>query len=369
MSEFARLVAHWSQHRSRRFTMATVVHTSGSTYRKAGARMLIDETGGTFGLVSGGCLEAEIAKRAVETLRCGRPELLVFDTRAQLGCRGMVEIFVEALAEKGAEQLLSEAMGCFKQRRTLIGATLFGEEDSIHLPFGSYPIPTDGGRALATTGLPEPILQGGQAALEADRILTRHCEFGGAHSEALFHPLRPPLQLYVFGAGPDTQPVCAFAAQLGWKVTLIVHPSQSPPAVGGRYSISTAGPEEIAEFAFDQRTAAIVMTHNYGRDLAYLAQLLPLHLPYLGLLGPRNRRESLLGDLTSNGIVLDETGLASLHSPVGLNIGADTPDEIAISILAEIKAVFAGRRAGFLRDSRAPIHRSENAAEMSPVPA
>ena len=105
------------------------------------------------------------------------------------------------------------------------------------------------------------------------------------------------------------------------------------------------------------------MTHNYGRDLAYLAQLLPSLLPYVGLLGPRSRRECLLGDLASLGVSLDPTILASLHSPVGLNIGADTPDEIALSILAEIKAVFAGRRAGFLRDSRAPIHVTETPAK------
>ncbi|TCO85628.1 xanthine/CO dehydrogenase XdhC/CoxF family maturation factor [Chthoniobacter flavus] len=347
--------------------MATVVRTSGSTYRRAGARMLIDDSGETFGLVSGGCLEAEVSKHAAETLRSGRPELLAFDTRAQLGCRGTVEILVEAFAEKSAEQLFSTARGCFQQRRTLIGATLFGDDEPSDISFGSYPISTDGIHALAATELPEPIIRGGQAALEADRILTRRCELHGASSEALFHPLRPPLQLYVFGAGPDALPVCAFAAQLGWKVTLVIHPSQSPPAVDGRYSIYAAGPEEIVSLSFDQRTAAVVMTHNYGRDLAYLARLLPLRLPYLGLLGPRNRRESLLGDLTSYGTALDEASLASLYSPIGLNIGADTPDEIALSILAEIKAVFASRRAGFLRDSRAPIHATEVAALASPV--
>lgn len=367
MSEFARLITHWSQHRSRRFAMATVVRTSGSTYRKAGARMLIDEAGETFGLVSGGCLESEIAQHATQTLRSGRPALLTFDTRAQLGCRGTVDIFVEAMPEKSAEQLFSTAMGCFQHRQSLVGATVFGEEGSRDLPLGSYPIPVDGFHALATAELPEAIVRGGQAALEADRIVTSHCQLNGADSEALFHPLRPPLQLYVLGAGPDTQPVCAFAAQLGWKVTLIVHPSQSPPAPIGTYSVRQAGPEEIAEFTFDERTAAVVMTHNYGRDLAYLAQLLPMHLRYLGLLGPRNRRESLLGDLSSHGIMLEESGLASLHSPIGLNIGADTPDEIALSILAEIKAVFAGRRAGFLRESRSPIHAFEAAAKPSPL--
>ncbi|EDY20884.1 protein of unknown function DUF182 [Chthoniobacter flavus Ellin428] len=154
MSEFARLVAHWSQHRSRRFSMATVVRTSGSTYRRAGARMLIDDSGETFGLVSGGCLEAEVSKHAAETLRSGRPELLAFDTRAQLGCRGTVEILVEAFAEKSAEQLFSTARGCFQQRRTLIGATLFGDDEPSDISFGSYPISTDGIHALAATELP-----------------------------------------------------------------------------------------------------------------------------------------------------------------------------------------------------------------------
>jgi len=329
--------------------------------------MLIDDTGETIGLVSGGCLEAEVAKHAAGTLRSGRPELLTFDTRAQLGCRGAVEILVEAFAEKSAEQLFSAARGCFQRRSTLIGATLFGENEPSDIPFGSYPISIDGIPALPAMELPEPLMQGGQAALEADRILTRRCELHGASSEALFHPLRPPLQLYVFGAGPDALPVCSFAAQLGWKVTLVIHPSQAPPAIDDHYSICAAGPDEMASLSFDPRTAAVVMTHNYGRDLAYLARLLPLRLPYLGLLGPRNRRESLLGDLTAYGVALEEESLASLYSPIGLNIGADTPEEIALSILAEIKAVFAGRRAGFLRDSRAPIHAAAVASPASPV--
>jgi xanthine/CO dehydrogenase XdhC/CoxF family maturation factor len=354
MSEFARLVTHWSRSASRRLAMATVVHTTGSTYRKAGARMLIDETGETFGLVSGGCLEAEVSKHAAETLRHGRPALLAFDTRAQLGCRGSVEILVEALSGKSAEELFSTAMACLQERQTLIGATLFKGDEPAGVPLGSYPITPSGMHSLVFPALPAAIIDGGRAALEADQILTRSYELNGANSEALFHPIRPPLQLYVFGAGPDTIPVYSLATQLGWKAALVVHPSQRPPhPTAPCYVI---GPGETSVLSFDQRSAAVVMTHNYGRDLAYLAQLLALRLPYVGLLGPRNRRESLLADLASAGVPLDGSILSSLHSPVGLNIGADTPDEIALSILAEIKAVLAGRRAGFLRDSRAPIH-------------
>ena len=141
MSEFAQLVRHWSQHASARFSLATVVQTTGSTYRKAGARMLIDETGETFGLVSGGCLEAEIARHAMETMRSGRPALLTFDTRAQLGCRGALEILVEALPDHSAEQLFSTAQSCMEQRRTLIGATIFMPLSRNSRSFASWVAP------------------------------------------------------------------------------------------------------------------------------------------------------------------------------------------------------------------------------------
>ena len=338
--------------------MATIVSTAGSTYRKAGARMLIDTSGNTFGLVSGGCLEAEIAKQSQSALRTGRPILLTFDTRAQLGCNGALKIFVESLRERGAEQLLSAAESFLRDRKPLIGTTIFEGGASAGVALGSYPIAADPElRSTDLSSLPKAILHDGRAAIDALHPLTRSypCEDGNIH--ALFDPIHPAIQLHVLGAGPDTVPLCSLAAQLGWKVTLIVHPAQRPPEVSDDVSVSIAGPDEIGEtLSFDHRTAVIVMTHNYGRDLAYLAKLIPLSLPYIGLLGPRQRRESLLADLIAADVPPIAAATGAFHSPVGLDIGADGPAEIALAILAEIKAVLAGRKGGFLHESLLPLH-------------
>ncbi len=161
----------------------------------------------------------------------------------------------------------------------------------------------------------------------------------------------------VVGAGPDVVPVCVLAHGMGWEVTLVVHPSQEAPELPVPVKVKYAGAEEInASVAPDFRTAAVVMTHNYGRDLAYMAQLLPMHLPYLGLLGPRGRRDRLLSDLADTGAPWDSDQLASLHSPVGLDIGAELPEEVALSILSEIQAVFAGRPGGYLNQRSGSIH-------------
>jgi xanthine/CO dehydrogenase XdhC/CoxF family maturation factor len=150
---------------------------------------------------------------------------------------------------------------------------------------------------------------------------------------AFVQEIKAPIQLLIFGDGPDSFPLRSFAEILGWRVIEIDQPSDLPAHA-------------------DDRTAAIVKSHNYGRDFAALRHLLQLDLRYVGLLGPRKRRDQLLGALLDDGLALE----AELFAPAGFDLGAETPEEIALAIVAEIQNVFAEASGDPLRDRKAPIH-------------
>lgn len=349
MSDFFNLIEHWSTRRDEAFALATVVRVHGSAYRRPGARMLIDARGATLGLVSGGCLESDVAQHALRVLKTGRSELVRYDTRLLFGCDGALEILVEKLND----EFFSAAQNCLNKRHALLAATVFKSTDDA-LPLGTQPIlAADGG--IFNDALPEDLLSQSRTAL-SDKS-ARPVWYCSGESEALLHSVEPPIQLYVFGTGPDIVPVCVLAAQLNWRVTVIARAAPQVLALPPNCEIGFAAPEELAHtIVADARTAAIVMTHNYGRDLAYLAPLLRLPLLYIGLLGPRGRRERLLCDLAELDGALDLTDCVNLYSPAGLDIGAEGPHEIAFSMLSEVKQVLAGRAGGSLRDRQTNIH-------------
>lgn len=283
--------------------LATVVRTTGSSYRRPGARMLIAADGTRVGALSGGCLEDDVAARAAEVLRTGEPCLVEYDTRALFGCHGAIEIFIERLPAFPECALLRHIAECFETRRVALVATTFAGS----LPNESAPV-----------------------TLEHERPGT------------FVHRIEPPIRLLIAGDGDDARPLANFAAALGWETALL------------------ARANELTATS-DARTAAVIMTHNFGRDLAFLRALLPQPLGYIGLLGPRRRRERLLAELAETW-AFNHAALAGLHSPAGLDIGAESPEEVALSIVGEIQAVLAARAGGFLRARRGAIH-----AESAPA--
>jgi xanthine/CO dehydrogenase XdhC/CoxF family maturation factor len=277
--------------------LATVMATSGSTYRKPGARMLIMADGSYLGLLSGGCLEEEVAVRARAVTATGEPVLLSFDTRLRYGCNGAIEIFVERVRPELFEHLAAAQ----RARRKCLLATVFEGVDSLGTCFLS---PAD-------EALPGAFVQ----------------------------VIRPALRLFLIGHGPDSIPLRGLATVLGWDVVETEEASTLPND-------------------FDEWTAAIVKTHNYGRDYAALETLLPLGLRYLALLGPRRRRDQLLHGLLEAGVNLR----SELFSPAGLDLGAESPEEIALAIVAEIQTTFAAAAGESLRDRKTPIHLTSGSA-------
>ena len=291
MKEIRDIIAEVARRPGELLALATLVRARGSSYRRPGARMLISADGQTVGTLSGGCLEEEVARRAQEVIASGKPLLLSFDTRLRYGCHGSIDIFVEC----APSELFDHLAAAQRERQECRIATVFEKAESL----------------------------GTRVAILPNEAFTG----------AFVQTISPPLQLLVIGEGPDSAALRAFATLLGWNV------------------IETGEAASLPN-DFDEWTAAVVKTHNYGRDYAALEKLFPPGLRYLALLGPRRRRDQLLFALTEAGVMLR----SKLFAPAGLDLGAEEPEEIALAIVAEIQATFAEAASQSLRERRRPIH-------------
>jgi xanthine dehydrogenase accessory factor len=296
--------------------LATVVATAGSTYRKPGARMLLMGDGSYIGLLSGGCLESDLQIHAREVLDSGVPRAVEYDTRGPddtlfgvgAGCEGTMRILLEPAGPASRAELAVKAAGQRSQHGD--SASLIMVHHAGRLPLGTY-------------AAEQPI---------APADLAR----------AFVQVIAPPPHLLICGAAPDARPVALAARTLGWRVTVVDH--RPAYAVADRFAgaeVRLATPKQLrSEVDLSRCHAAVVMSHHLPSDEAYLRELAEAELPaYIGLLGPKARRARLAREL---GTVMDRLG-ARIHGPVGLDIGAITPEGIALSIIAQIHAWLAGR--------------------------
>ncbi len=351
--------------------LATVVETSGSTYRKAGARMLIREDGGAVGVVSGGCVEGEVLERAREVLGAGVPRVCTYDATAPgeavwglgLGCKGIVRVLIEPAEDPRVKQSAAFLARCRETRNQGVLATVFEVEGGAPVRPGDRLMVADGGSPEAAFADGDALA--GEMAREASlffgdgRSAARSFERDGWKARVLFERVVPPVALFIYGAGPDVLPLTCLARRLGWHVT--VADSRSDFARWDNFpdadQVLAVHPSELAgRLRLDGRSAAVLMSHRYMEDLEVLALLLPTAVPYIGLLGPRARQDKLVADLPSRGVHPDDRSLARLHGPAGLDLGGESPEAIALSVAAEIQCVINGRDGGFLRERTAPLH-------------
>jgi len=290
------------------WALATLVQTKGSTYRKPGARLLVDSEGGTLGVLSGGCLEEEIARHGQKVIVDASPVLLSFDTRRLYGCDGQLKILVEPIPAAGQVGNLITKIAQLLDNREICRVRTCFEGDML-----------------------------GSELLTFDALLS---ERPGVFVETV----PPPVRLLLFGTGPEIEPISQFAGNLGWVVECFGHPS-----------------ELVEDFRADAQTAALVMTHHFGRDLLALDRLMPLQLRYIGLLGPRKRHAELLARLSEYRPLNLDAGVRTLFAPAGLDIGSEAPEEIALSIVSEVAAVLSDRCGGFLRERRSDMQTAVDA--------
>jgi len=349
--------------------LATIVATRGSTYRRAGARYLVPGDGEPVGNLSGGCLEGDVARVAREVMASGEPQLLTFDMTADgeeiwgygLGCNGAIDVLVEP-GEMAVETASAFRAAIEENRAAALVTVISSTSDDARIG-ARLMVETDGSRrAGISPRLDAAARTAAQEAIEAGS--SRVVPLGEA-AQAFVEVVRPPLRLVICGAGHDVIPLVRQASALGWRVVVsdvrrnLLNQQRFPEASSFVHTEPLALADAIGP---DDRTAVVVMSHNYLRDGEYLRSLARFgiaRLAYLGLLGPRGRSARLLRELETEGIELTDADLAHLHAPPGLDLGAEEPEEVAAALVAEILAVDRGHSGRPLRDTTGPIHGSE----------
>ena len=357
----------------RQAALATVVHVDGSSYRQAGARMLVTDDGQLTGAISGGCLEGDALRKALLVMSQQKPMLVTYDTSDEddaklgvgLGCNGIIHILIEPIDPAYANNPVNLLKQIATQRQKTALVTIFNMEDRKAAQPGTCWLGNETGEV---TGQIKPDFL--RIVLEADakQVLQQQCSttkkyMAESESYTVFSEfIRPPVSLVIAGGGNDVMPLVQMAHVLGWHTTVV--DGRPNYATAARFptasKVMVAKPDQVLQqVSIDEQTVFALMTHNYNYDLALLRKLVDTDVTYIGVLGPRKKMERILDSLKEEGIALTRDQLARIYSPVGLNIGAETAEEIALSILAEIKAVFAQRPGGSLRNELTPIHQRE----------
>jgi xanthine dehydrogenase accessory factor len=344
-----------------------VVAVEGSSYRRPGARMLIGEDRWVAGSVSGGCLEGDLLRRGWWRAGEGGPTLVTYDSTGDdelgwglgLGCNGVVHLLLERLTAGTRLDPLAFIAGCVASEATGVLVTVF-RSGSPALPVGARLARHADGRlehTLADDAAAAPLADLAARAASTEGGAAVQGLDGGV--EALVEVIVPPPHLFVCGARLDAVPVVALARGLGWTVSVLDRHARwaTRERFTGAHHLRV-GPAGALAAAVNaaHRPCAVVMAHDYQRDRDYLGMLLRSRARYIGVLGPRRRTDRLVADLIAAGTVAADVDLGRLHAPVGLQIGAESPDEIALAIVAEVQATLARASARHLRDRRGAIH-------------
>ena len=297
--------------------LATVVFLEGSSYRKPGVRMLISENGSMVGAVSGGCVENEVKRRAQSVFKDGKPKIMTYDGRYRLGCEGLLYILIEPFYI--TDSFFKAFQMQLDNRQLFKVDSYFQKGDEIFGDFGTLIHFSDTSKFV---------------------LSERFKHSNSEDIEVFSEELKPSLRLLIIGGEHDAVKLCAAANLLGWEIDIItsIKDPKSLSDFPGAKSVTAQTPE-IADLKIDNETVVVLMTHNYVLDLKYLIKLEPLQPKYIGIIGSSKRRNQLQNELLNYVSDLSEGFLDTIHSPAGLHIGAITPEEIALSIVAEILAI------------------------------
>ncbi|MBT8273802.1 MAG: XdhC family protein [Bacteroidia bacterium] len=316
--------------------LATVVDLNGSSYRKPGVRMLILENGQMIGAVSGGCVEKDIERKAQSVFKDKQPIMMTYDGRFRLGCEGVLYILLEEF---------SPTKECIQLFKTIISdrndfkiCSNYIKDEGYFPGLGSYLVLRNN-RYWISGKTGSPLKSGDDLSLFEQKM------------PACF-------KLVIFGSEHDAVQLCQFAALNGWDVTIVAGPLESKTIANfpGARAFYTASLDALELKKIDDETAIMLMSHNFANDLKFLMELKDTSPAYIGLLGPSHRKEKLLSQLIEYCPEISENYVDQIHGPAGLNIGAETPQEIAISILSEILTVIRKKNPIRLKEKKGSIH-------------
>jgi len=367
MKEISEILKAHSQAKAagKKTALATVVKVEGSSYRQPGARMLVTEDGLLTGAISGGCLEGDALRKALLSIHQQQNKLITYNTSneddsevgLQLGCNGIVHILFEYIDDEVVNNPIQILQQLELQRKAAVVATVFSLKRQAIQPgtvlfYRENEAPIYGNNTLSD------ILEDAKEALNTKTTLVKKL-LDEHENEVLADYINPPVSLIIVGAGNDVQPLAKMASLLGWEIT--IGEGRATHATKKRFpeakQVLVVKPEQLLEhIIIDEQTYFILITHNYKYDLAVLKLLVNTSCNYIGILGPKTKFNRMLDDLNNEGIQLTNEKLNNIYGPIGLDLGAETSEEIALSIVAEIKAVMSGKQGISLKFKTEKIH-------------
>ncbi|MDJ0597747.1 MAG: XdhC family protein [Crocosphaera sp.] len=372
MREIHSILTAFSQDKNEKETLflATVVKVEGSTYRQPGAKMLITSSGKMIGSISGGCLEKDILEHTRISMTENHSIIVTYDTKADediiwgfgLGCNGVVKVLIEKLDPDDQLNPLGLINHCFKTQQPGIIATVINVERNVNIKVGqrlNLSLDNQVNSNIKDDDLNLVLLKDAQTCLQNQQSSFYCYQLSQGKIDVFFEFIKPPLNLMIFGAGRDVIPVVELAKILGWKTTIIdcrANQETKERFIMADEIILTRRDILKQQISVNEDVMVVIMTHNYLDDLEILKLLIPSNIKYLGCLGSKQRKSKLLEDLNKQDFNYSPEMLEKLYAPIGMDIGAETPEAIALSIITEIQAVLTDRNGGFLKQRNQPIH-------------
>ncbi len=353
-----------------RTALATVVHLEGSSYRRPGARMLITEDGQLTGAISGGCLEGDALQKSQMVIAQQKSRIVTYDTTDEtddtlgvgLGCNGIINILIEPLQPGNASNQVEFLKKVVSKRQRAVLVTLFDlESQRGHQP-GTCLLLNESNEFFGSTvdsTLDNSLKEDARSVMQTKKSAFKKYESEGIYLTAFIEYIKPAVSLVVIGAGNDVMPLVDMADILGWETRVI--DGRSGYARAERFEkacqVIVSKPEAVlGQLEIDDQTVFALMTHNYNYDYAMLKALVTKNVVYIGVLGPRKKMERMVEELNNEGIILSDQQLSTIHGPAGLDIAAETAEEIALSIIAEVKAILNGKEGRPLKAKPGAIH-------------
>lgn len=367
MKEIEKVIAaydhtDWSQEKA---ALGTVVKVEESAYRRVGARLFVTSQGNWVGGISGGCLEGDALKRAQIAINKNQSSVVVYDTMDDdshqigvgLGCNGRIEVMFTPVLQEEANNPIEFLRSITSTRQTEILLQILQHDGGQTNLMGTFFPESKLGEMTETTGIPAAELKHAIKTSQEKRK-SKVFSLGGKEGqtfEVLVELIRPKIKLVCVGDNYDVNSFVRTANELGWEVHVSGKMRKLDKSV---FSLadSVRSYADFDQIEFDEHTAVVLMSHDYKIDLTILKKLLAKEVPYIGMLGPRKRMIKMQNELAEEDPNINLPGLINLYSPTGLDIGAESPEEIALSIVAEIVATLRGREGGFLRKRMGPIH-------------
>ncbi|MDP4814784.1 MAG: XdhC family protein [Saprospiraceae bacterium] len=372
MKEIREIINAYNKARKnkKRLALATLVHLNGSSYRRPGARMIVDEEGQLTGAISGGCLEGDALRKAVFCIHTQIPKLVVYDTSdeedatigIQLGCSGIIQVLFEPIDENDPLNPIELLKKAIHKRQNTVLVTLYAPQIKKGDTVGTSLLLEDSGEFHNNSSfqfVPETLLLDIKETLTVKKSSFKSYQHNDNTFNAFLSFISPPISLVIVGAGNDAIPLQSIAETLGWEVTIVDgrHTYAKIERFSSACQIIVSKPEKVLQqIPIDEKTVFVLMTHNYNYDYAILKALLGKNIPYIGALGPKKKLDNMITDLKAENIFLNEKQKNILYGPVGLELGAETPAEIALSITAEIMSVMNNKKGGSLRNLLTEIH-------------